>query len=119
MSRYSVSPREPIKPAVTITVGWDNPLRTYFAQVWQEPPDSESDDEPQELVWIGTSYDEIQTVEAIAEAIAPWVDLSAELEEKLSADRSLSQNIPPTQSQVQIEQIIKSMNSTNGADSSP
>jgi hypothetical protein len=47
------------QPDLTVTVGWDNPLMTFFAQVF-EP--SIEDDEAACLLWIGTTPEAIPTV---------------------------------------------------------
>jgi hypothetical protein len=49
MSRYSIPTQD---PRLTVIVGWDNPLATFFSQVFD--PSIEDDDEA-ELLWIGTA----------------------------------------------------------------
>jgi hypothetical protein len=56
MSRYSIPAQQ---PGLTVTVGWDNPLCTLFAQVFDPAIE---DDEAAYLLWIGTVLREIPTV---------------------------------------------------------
>ena len=75
MSRYEFLTSEH-----EIVVGWDNPLQTYFAQVWKlEPGQVErpapnfydgSYDEP--VLWVGTAEGEVPTVEALCECLKPY-----------------------------------------------
>src|SRR5262249_19256535 len=53
MSRYSVPAQDPDR---TVIVGWDNPLMTFFAQVFDP---SIEDDEEACLLWIGTAPEAI------------------------------------------------------------
>jgi len=59
MSRYSIPTQD---PRLTVIVGWDNPLATFFSQVFD--PSIEDDDEA-ELLWIGTAPEAIPTVAAL------------------------------------------------------
>jgi hypothetical protein len=59
MSRYSIPAQQ---PGLTVIVGWDNPLQTLFAQVFD--PSSE-DEEDAYLLWIGTTLQEITTGAAL------------------------------------------------------
>ena len=63
MSRYKFKGRD---PRHTIVIGWDNPLETFFAQVWDGEP---GDDYGVEL-WIGCEIGEIEDVEELAEIVA-------------------------------------------------
>ena len=59
MSRYRIPPQQ---PGLTAIVGWDNPLQTLFAQVFDP---SIEDDEAACLLWIGTAPEAIPTVAAL------------------------------------------------------
>jgi hypothetical protein len=59
MSRYSIPAQN---PALTVVVGWANPLQTLFAQVFDP---SIEDEEEADLLWIGTALQEITTVAAL------------------------------------------------------
>ena len=53
MSRYSLPAQQ---PGLTVIVGWDNPLQTLFAEVFDP---SIEDDEAACLLWIGTAPEAI------------------------------------------------------------
>jgi hypothetical protein len=78
MSRYEFEGNE---PGVSIVVGWDNPLKTFFAQVWERggPP-------PGCLrLWVGAG-DRVPLVEGLAELVAPYGDIPADVVTQLEAD---------------------------------
>ena len=79
MSRYSFRGKD---PRHRITVGWDNPLATYFAQVWDER--SIEADEPE--FWVGCELDEVETVERLAELLAAYGEVPPEVLSKLGED---------------------------------
>ena len=64
MSRYSLPAQQ---PGLTVIVGWDNPLQTLFAQVFDP---SIEDDEAACLLWIGTAPEAIPTVAALQAQLA-------------------------------------------------
>jgi hypothetical protein len=66
MSRYSISAQQ---PGLTVIVGWDNPLTTFFAQVFDP---SIEDDEAACLLWIGTAPEAIPTVAALQAQLVGW-----------------------------------------------
>jgi hypothetical protein len=95
MSQYHFTSREH-----TIVLGWDPPLSTYFAQVWKgEPgspeniPSDHPDYEPEPLLWIGVTREEIPTVETLAKCLKPYATIPAELTECLRAERSQSSEV--------------------------
>ena len=51
---------------LTIGIGWDAPLNTYFAAVHRD--NDNVDDEHREILWIGTSYGEIADLAATLRA---------------------------------------------------
>src|SRR5262245_28101653 len=64
MSRYSVPAQH---PALTVTVGWDNPLVTFFAQVFDPAIEEDAD---ACLLWIGTAPEALPTVAALQAQLA-------------------------------------------------
>lgn len=80
MSRHSIPAHD---QRYKIVVGWDWGMRTYFAQVH----DKEATKEDLASVWIGTTFDEIQTPEELREPIAAYGALSDNGIEILYADR--------------------------------
>jgi hypothetical protein len=92
MSRHTIPARD---PNLTIVVGWDNPLVTYFAQVARpEDPDREDDDPI--LLWVGANPREVITVEDLARHLAPYADLTPEVAEQLRQDRAARLGQAPT-----------------------
>ena len=79
MSRYTF---EGNTTGLTVVVGWDNPLRTFFAQVWEGsgPPAGTL------LLWVGIGPDVVLTVEALAERVAPFGDIPEAIVERLEDD---------------------------------
>jgi hypothetical protein len=55
MSRYTIPAQD---PDLTVIVGWDNPLLTFFAQVFNA---SIADDDEACVLWIGTAPQAIST----------------------------------------------------------
>ena len=84
MSRYTIAPFD---PRFEIVVGWDWPMRTYFAQVLDN--ENPEDDENYARVWIGTSFDEIQTPEELHAAIAAYGNMPDDIIQDLRDDRGI------------------------------
>lgn len=83
-SRYRVRGK---RPSVTVVVGWDRPLHTFFAQVWNVPAGARHHEEGELLLWAGTSWDEVHSVDDLAELLADAAELPEELLVRLEADR--------------------------------
>ena len=64
-----------------IIVGWDNPLETFFVQVWDESSDA---DDP--VLWAGTKPKEVASVEALAALVRPYGEISDRLLMQLRED---------------------------------
>lgn len=79
MSRHELT-----APGIEAIVGWDPPLNTFFAQVWDTT--REEDDPSAELLWIGCSPAEIRDPRQVCNAVAAWVKVPPGLAEKLAAD---------------------------------
>ena len=73
MSRYRIPAHH---PRYTVVVGWDNPLVTFFAQVFD--PAIEEDDEA-DLLWIGTTPEAIPTVAVLQAQLADWATIPADI----------------------------------------
>ena len=113
MSQHTIPTRQQSIPPITVVVGWDNPMRTFFALVCQEPPDDRPDDDPKTLVWVGTDYDEIKTLEPIIEAVAPWADISQETQQKLLADQKEGATYQPSAIQSWVEELAQAAKQIN------
>jgi hypothetical protein len=70
----------------SVTVGWDRPMNSYFAQVEDLEIDSDTSDPM--LVWVGTSHSEIPHPEALQRHIARYAAIPDGMLETLRADRA-------------------------------
>jgi len=82
MSRHEL---DPLNPVHDVTVGWDPPMETYFAQVFDTTDDEENDS--YEVLWIGTRFQEVLNPAAVIAAVAPFASLPADLLGQLARDR--------------------------------
>ena len=88
MSRYSIPAQH---AALTIVVGWDNPLQTFFAQAFDPSVEDEAE---ADLLWIGTALQAIPTVAALQAQLAGWATLPAALVAQLTREQQAA--TPPT-----------------------
>ena len=90
-SRRSIPART---PDLTVVVGWDNPLLTFFVQVER----IQDDDDPRDpiLLWIGSELGEVAQAEQIAGPLAPYAVLTPDLIEQLRADRAADADRGPS-----------------------
>jgi hypothetical protein len=88
MSRYSIPAQQ---PGLTVIVGWDHPLMTFFAQVFNS---SIEDDEEACLLWIGTAPEAIPTVAALQAQLACWATIPDDIVDRLLRDQHAA--TPPT-----------------------
>ncbi len=81
-------------PDVTVVVGWDNPLSTFFAQVTRV----QDDDDPRDpvLLWVGSVPSEVLRAEDMAAPLAPYAALSEAHLAQLRADRVADLDRAPT-----------------------
>jgi hypothetical protein len=84
MSRYVLAPRSEEHSHLRIVIGWDDPLNTFFAQVFN--PEIDEDDPGYEVLWIGTAYQEIHDMDKVIEALAPWAVVPQDIRSKLRED---------------------------------
>jgi hypothetical protein len=90
-SRRSIPART---PDLTVVVGWDNPLSTFFAQVERIQDDGGPRDPV--LLWIGGQTGEVAQAEQLAGPLAPYAELTSELIERLRADRAADADRGPS-----------------------
>jgi hypothetical protein len=98
MSRYSILAQQ---PGLTVIVGWDNPLQTLFAQVFDP---SIEDDEAACLLWIGTAPETIPTVAALQAQLAGWATIPPDIVDRLVRDQHAA--TPPTPLQQWAHQLL-------------
>lgn len=82
MSRHVL---EPYTAGREVAVGWDRPLGTFFAQVFDTTKDE--DDQAYELLWIGFYPGEVPEPQDVCEAVRPWARVPSDLLDLLAADR--------------------------------
>jgi hypothetical protein len=98
MSRYRIPAQN---PALTVVVGWDNPLQTLFAQVFN--PSIEDDDKAC-LLWIGTAPAAISTVAVLQAQLAGWATLPPDIVDRLTREQQAA--TPPTPLQRWAHQLL-------------
>ena len=98
MSRYSIPAQQ---LGLTVIVGWDNPLTTFFAQVFDP---SIEDDEEACLLWIGTAPEAIPTVAALQAQLAGWATIPTDIVDRLLRDQHAA--TPPTPLQRWAHQLL-------------
>lgn len=81
MSRHDLVP---LDPAHEVVVGWDPPLRTFFAQILDAAGE---DDGACDALWIGTGFGEVYDPTAVLAAVAPFASMPAGLIAMLEQDR--------------------------------
>ena len=72
MSRHLIAA---LQPQYTCVVGYDPPLGTFFAQVWDQTLPAT---EEQVVLWVGTTLHEIPTVQALATDLRKYAVIPAE-----------------------------------------
>ena len=90
MSRHEVKSVETGR--FTVIVGWDNPLQTYFAQVWDVKLQDENDEGC--VFWVGTHPGSVRRVSDLARVISGYAALPEDLARQLEQEQAESE--PPT-----------------------
>ena len=82
MSRFRLNGKN---PEHEIIVGWDPPLQTFFAQVWDRSKfiSGDWDDDEPALLWEGCHLRAVQTVDALEKMLKPFADLPPEVAAEL------------------------------------
>ena len=111
MSRYSVPAQD---PRLTVIVGWDNPLQTFFSHVFD--PSIEEDDEA-DLLWIGTALQAIPTVAALQAQLTGWATIPADIVDRLTRDQQAA--TPPTPLQRWAHQVLAGAGATSPGRAQP
>jgi hypothetical protein len=84
-----------------VTVGWDNPLHTFFAQVMR-PACAAAEDE--RVAWVGTEPQEIATVAQLCTHLRPSVAIPVAMQAQLTRDQASS--LPPSALQARLVQLL-------------
>jgi len=98
MSRYSIPAQQ---PGLTVTVGWDNPLCTFFAQVFDPSIEEDAD---ACLLWIGTAPGAIPTVAALQAQPTSWATIPPDIVDCLVREQQAA--TPPTPLQRWAHQLL-------------
>lgn len=85
MSRIQIPSEAVSNPNYTVVVGWDSPLETFFAQVY-DYSDTDDDDCDPLIEWIGTEVNEIGSVEMLADMIEPYCYMPPGVANQLQED---------------------------------
>ncbi|MYS36339.1 hypothetical protein K388_07121 [Streptomyces sp. KhCrAH-43] len=86
MSSHTLIPLDGASASRTIRVGWDAPLSTFFASVWDEPADEGA--ESDHLVFAGGAPYDISDPATVVELVTPYAVVPQGLREQLLADRA-------------------------------
>ena len=91
MSRYNIPAQN---PTLTIIIGWDNPLQTFFAQACDPSVEDEAE---ADLLWIGTAIQEIPTVAALQAQLTGWATIPPAIVDCLARDQQAATLPTPLQ----------------------
>lgn len=100
MSRHDIPA---LQPGLTVTVGWDNPLQTFFAQVSRN---NATDDEHSVLLWVGAERLAVLYPQDLIIPLAPYAILTDNMIDQLRADRAANLGRGPTALQRHAQQFI-------------
>lgn len=86
MPRHSLSLLPGLsRPAIPeIVIGWDPPLQTFFGYVKDLSIDDDKADPI--ILWVGTSWREVPTVDALVRHLTPWAFISSALRQALQTE---------------------------------
>ena len=98
MSRYHFPTPD---PRFTAVVGWDNPLTTFFAQIFNA---SIEDNDEACVLWIGTAPGAIPTVAALQAQLTGWATIPPAILDCLTRDQHAA--TPPTPLQQWAHQLL-------------
>lgn len=82
MSRHDITAKDPCH---FVTVGWDNPMQTFFAQVERQQDDNDPRDPI--LLWLGTESCQHLTPYDLVAPLEHYARLDDETISQLNADR--------------------------------
>jgi hypothetical protein len=88
-----------------VTIGWDRPLNSFFAQV-QDLKIADGEQDPI-VVWVGASYSEIPRPEDLQAHIAGFAVIPVEMLDALRADRSAALDRGNTKLQRELREIME------------
>src|SRR4051794_11726297 len=95
MSRYTFEGKE---VDIEIVVGWDNPLQTFFVQVWNQEESKDpycGIDEP--AFWAGATTGEVRTLEDLLDLVESYGAVPDEVVRDLQRDHAARTPLTPSQ----------------------
>jgi len=95
MSRYTIPAHH---PRYEVVVGWDNPLATFFCEVFNTTVDE--DDDTACVLWEGTTLRAIGTVEALQTRLHLFATIPPAIIAQLRHDRAHAVPRSPLQEQM-------------------
>ena len=96
MSRYTIPPND---RRFQVIVGWDAPLTTFFAQVFDMTVDAEEDDTAC-VLWVGADLQALTTVAAVQDALQAYATMSLEIVARLQHDQATTRPCSALQEQI-------------------
>lgn|GEM_PF-1061227 len=109
MSRHTI---DPINLNYSVVVGYDNPYRSFFANVHDKGIEAQLDNDPELdadpiIIRLGDRYDAIKTVAELKEKLADYAIISPETQQLLQADLEASAYYSATPLQKSMELLSK------------
>lgn len=86
MSRHHVRARH---PNYRVVAGWDPPLASYFAIVYDTTRPSRDSDYGKIVYWLGTQFAELDDLNTLAAQLYHYAEIPAEIAAVLRIDREL------------------------------
>ena len=74
-----------IEPDISVSIGWDRPLNSFFVQVLRRHPHLDGEDDT--IVWHGTEPGELKSASDAIAIASRWARLPADLGRILETDR--------------------------------
>lgn len=106
MSRYDLQPLKEFPAILSVTIGWDRPLQTFFIQIFEQQPE---DPEPVLIIWEGTDYHALPDAEKVIDLAAKYAIIPEDLADKLALDQDKSRSIKDSALQEIIRGIFRSL----------
>jgi hypothetical protein len=88
-------------PGLTVVVGWDNPLGTFFAQVARALQSDDDESDPI-VFWTGGEFGEVPHAEDLVNALAPYATLTPEMVAQSRTDRAACADRGPSPLQLEM-----------------
>ena len=89
---------------LSVVVGWDNPMTTFFAYVRRE---SDEEEFLPPVLWLGTQAKAFLRAEDLVEPLAPYATLTDELVAQLRADRAHDADRGPSRLQRALQHGVR------------